>query len=310
MQVCLTAAVWVLATLTAAAQHIPLGLDAYRPAPADNPLTAESIEAGRRLFFDRRLSRDESMSCASCHDPAAAFTDGRPTAIGVNGRIGPRNSPTLINLAYGTRLFWDGRLLTLEQQVIMPIANPLEMDLDVATAARRVGLSSSALARALASYVRSILSANSRFDQFTAGERNALTPVEQAGLELFRGKARCTTCHVGPTLSDDRVHNTGIAWRDGGLQDPGAGSGRFKTPTLREITRTAPYMHDGSLATIDEVIDYYDRGGNRHDLLDREVKPLALSAGEKAQLKSFLQSLGANAPASPDAVIAHRAANP
>lgn len=291
MRAGVAAAVWVIATLAAAAQHVPLGLDAYRPTPSDNPLTAESIELGRRLFFDRRLSRDASISCASCHDPAAAFTDGRATAVGVDGRIGPRNSPTLINLAYARRLFWDGRLLTLEQQVVMPIANPLEMDLDVATAAQRVGLSSSAVARALASYVRSILSANSRFDRFAAGDRGALTAEEQAGLGLFRGKARCTTCHVGPTFSDDDVHNTGIAWRDGRVQDAGAGDGRFKTPTLRQLTRTAPYMHDGSIAAIDAVIDYYDRGGNRHDLLDREMKPLALSPDEKAQLKAFLFSL-------------------
>lgn len=291
MRALITAAVWVLATLTAAAQPIPLGLDAYRPAPADNPLTGEGIEAGRRLFFDRRLSRDESISCASCHDPATAFTDGRATAVGVGGRIGSRSSPALINLAYATRLFWDGRPLMLEQQVLMPIANPLEMDLDVAAAAQRVGLTSSALARALASYVRSIQSANSRFDQFVAGDRTALTVEERAGLDLFRGKARCTTCHVGPTLSDDRVHNTGIAWRDGRLIDAGAGDGKFKTPTLREITRTAPYMHDGSIATLDAVIDYYDRGGNRHDLLDPEMRPLQLTPVDKAQLHAFLQSL-------------------
>lgn len=291
MRALITAAIWILATQTAAAQPIPLGLDAYRPAPADNPLTAEGIEAGRRLFFDRRLSRDGSISCASCHDPAIAFTDGRATAVGVGGRIGARSAPALLNLAYATRLFWDGRPLTLEQQVLMPIANPLEMDLDVATAAQRVGLTSSALARALASYVRSILSANSRFDQFVAGDRTALTVDEQAGLELFRGKARCTTCHVGPTLSDDRVHNTGIAWRDGRLTDVGAGDGKFKTPTLREITRTAPYMHDGTVPTLEAVIDYYDRGGHRHDLLDPEMRPLQLTSVEKAQLHAFLRSL-------------------
>lgn len=291
MRALITAVVGVLATLTAAAQRAPLGLDAYLPTPADNPLTVESISAGRLLFFDRRLSRDESIACASCHDPAIAFTDGRAAAIGVDGRSGPRSSPALINLAYATRLFWDGRPLTLEQQVLMPIANPLEMDLEVDTAARRVGLTPSGLATALASYVRSILSGNSPFDRFVAGDRTALTAEEQSGLELFRGKARCTTCHVGPTLSDDRVHNTGIAWRDGRIADAGAGDGKLRTPTLREITRTAPYMHDGSIATLDAVIDYYDRGGNRHDLLDPEMRPLQLTPAEKAQLHAFIQSL-------------------
>ncbi len=291
MRACLVAAVWALLCLTAAAQQIPRGLDRFLPVPTDNPMSAKTLELGRRLFFDRRLSRDESISCGSCHQPENAFTDGRGKAVGVGGRVGARNAPALLNLVYATRLFWDGRVIRLEEQVVMPISDPREMDLAVDVAAARVGLSTTELAKALASYVRSILAGDSRFDRFVEGDRTALSDDEQAGLKLFRGKARCTSCHLGPTLSDDRLHNTGVAWRDGRFLDDGAGDGKFKTPTLREIGRTAPYMHDGSAATLQAVIDYYDRGGNRHEVLDPEVHPLGLSAEEKSQLHAFLLSL-------------------
>jgi cytochrome c peroxidase len=243
----------------AAAVTVPLGLDLYLPAPEDNPLTAKKIELGRRLFFDRRLSRDGSVSCSTCHDPEGTFSDGQPTAVGVYGRKGRRNSPALVNRGYGRLFFWDGRVTTLEEQVLKPIEDPNEMDLALAEAAARVGLAPGEIARALASFVRSILSGNSPFDRYTNGEGSALTPEQRAGLQLFRGKANCTACHVGPNFTDERLHNTGVAWRDGRFTDAGAGQGNFKTPTLREIARTAPYMHDGSLATLEEVIEYYDR---------------------------------------------------
>lgn len=291
-----TTLVWAAVCATIAAQQVPLGLDLHVPTPVENPTTADKIAIGRGLFFDRRLSRDGSISCATCHDPARAFTDGRAIAVGIEGRVGRRHSPSVVNLAYATRFFWDGRVTSLEEQVLMPIEDPNEMDLPVMTAATRVGLSRIELAHALASFVRSILVGNSRFDRFVAGDRAALEPREQAGLEVFRGKGNCTSCHVGPTLSDDRLHNTGIAWRDRRLIDEGGGAGRFKTPTLREITRTAPYMHDGSIATLDEVIDYYNRGGNRHPMLDAEIRPLQLSDQEKADLRAFLTALSSATP--------------
>lgn len=277
--------------LLAAAVTIPLGLDLYLPVPDDNPLTAESIDQGRRLFFDRRLSRDGSISCSSCHDPERAFSDGRTLAVGIFGRIGKRNSPALINRGYGRSFFWDGRISTLEEQVLKPIQDPNEMDLTLEEASSRVGLAANEIARSLASFVRSILSGDSPFDRFLNGDHNALTPEQKQGLQVFRGKGNCTACHVGPSFTDERLHNTGIAWRDGKLADAGAGRGDFKTPTLREIARTAPYMHDGSLATLEDVVEYYDRGGNRSPGLDAELRPLHLSAYEKHTLIAFLRCL-------------------
>ncbi len=279
--------------LLVAAVAIPLGLDLYLPVPEDNPITVEKIELGRRLFFDRRLSRDGSVACSSCHDPERAFSDGRAIAVGVFGRKGRRNAPALINRGYGRLFFWDGRSVSLEEQVLKPIEDPKEMDLPLTEAAVRVGLAPEKISRSLASFVRSILSGNSRFDRFVNGERAALSAKEQAGLLLFRGKANCVACHVGPNFADEELHNTGIAWHDGRFADAGAGQGNFKTPTLREVVRTGPYMHDGSFATLEEVIDYYDRGGNSNPYLDRELHPMHLSAEEKANLALFLRSLSA-----------------
>ena len=165
------------------------------------------------------------------------------------------------------------------------------MDLPLSEAAARVNLAPGEISRALASYVRSILSGDSPFDLYINGDQAALTPEQHTGLQIFRGRANCTACHVGPNFTDERLHNTGVAWRDGGFTDPGAGQGNFKTPTLREIARTAPYMHDGSIATLEQVIDYYDGGGNKNPLLDSEVRTLTLSAEEKRNLVSFLRSL-------------------
>ena len=270
---------------------IPLGLDLYLPVPEDNPLTAEKVEQGRRLFFDRRLSRDNSLSCSTCHDPERAFSDDRAVPVGVFGRTGRRNSPALINRGYGRSFFWDGRAASLEEQVLKPIEDPNEMDLPLAEATARVGLAPEEISRALASFVRSILSGESPFDRYINGDRAALTPEQQAGLQVFRGKANCTACHVGPNFTDERLHNTGVAWRHGRLIDIGAGQGNFKTPTLREIARTAPYMHDGSLATLEEVIEYYDRGGNQNPGLDSDIRPLRLTVAEKQSLIALLRSL-------------------
>jgi cytochrome c peroxidase len=278
---------------------IPLGLDLYLPVPEDNPLTVEKIEAGRRLFFDTRLSLDGSVSCATCHDPRRAFSSRRAIPIGVHGRAGRRNAPAIVNRAYGRTFFWDGRTTSLEEQVLKPIEDPAEMGSTVDAAAARVGLTRDALARSLASYVRSILAGNSPFDRFVAGDQRALSADEQAGLRLFRGKASCTACHIGPTLSDEQFHNTGVAWADGRFQDDGragvtgrdADRGAFKTPTLREVARTAPYMHDGSLRRLEDVIEFYDRGGRPNRGLDSEIRPLRLTGTEKRSLVAFLRAL-------------------
>ena len=279
--------------------NIPLGLDLYMPVPEDNSLTAEKIELGRRLFSDRRLSRDGSIACSSCHEPERAFSDGRSIPVGVFGRQGRRSAPALINRGYGRAFFWDGRSPSLEEQVLKPIQDPNEMDLTLDEASSRVNLDSAAIAGALASYVRSILSGDSPYDRFVNGERTALSPEQQAGLQVFRGKGNCIACHVGPNFSDEKLHNTGVAWRDGRLTDDGrfgiSGNerdrGAFKTPTLREIARTAPYMHDGSLATLEAVVDFYDDGGRPNSNLDPEIHPLHLPAKEKEALVVLLKSL-------------------
>jgi cytochrome c peroxidase len=275
---------------------IPLGLDLYLPTPIDNPLTAAKVVTGRRLFSDRRLSRDGSVACASCHDPAAAFADGRTVSAGVFGRRSSRNAPALINRGYGRLFFWDGRVKSLEEQVLEPIQNPNEMDLTLEEATRRTGIDARTMASALATYVRSILSGDAPYDRFIHGSRHALTPEQQAGMRVFRGKGNCVTCHIPPTFSDEQLHNTGVAWREPlagspRFADPGAGRGTFKTPALRDVARTAPYMHDGSIATIERVIDFYDAGGRPNPALDPEVRPLNLSAEEKSALAAFLGSL-------------------
>lgn len=278
---------------------IPLGLDLFMPIPDTIPVTAEKVEMGRRMFFDRRLSADGTVSCASCHQPDRAFSDPRPVSIGVFGRRGHRNAPTLINRGYGRVFFWDGRTTTLEDQVKRPIENPLEMGASVAGAAARVGQRPVDLVNSLASFVRSILAGNSNFDRFVSGDRTALTDEELRGLGVFRGKGNCTACHSGPTFSDESFHNTGVAFRNGRFIDDGRlgvtgltqDRGAFKTPTLREVSATAPYMHDGSVSTLAGVVDFYDRGGVPNPALDPGIRPLRLTNAEKRSLSAFLGSL-------------------
>jgi len=185
--------------LLLAALVIPLGLDLYMPVPEDNPITAEKNELGRRLFNDRRLSRDGSIACASCHDPDRAFSDERPVAVGILGRVGRRNAPALINRGYGRAFFWDARARTLEEQVLQPIEDPNEMDFSAAEAAARVGLTTQQLSHALASYVRSILSGDSPYDRYVNGDRTALSMHQQEGLKIFR-RSRTRMKWISPSM--------------------------------------------------------------------------------------------------------------
>ena len=297
--------------LAAAAVVIPLGLGVSMPLPASNPLSPEKIETGRRLFADTRLSRDGTIACTSCHDPERAFTKPEAVSPGVFGRRGRRNAPTVLNRAWGRVFFWDGRAATLEEQVLKPIEDPNEMDLALTEASQRVGLPTGDIAQALASYVRSLMSGDSRFDRFAAGDRSALSPEERNGLRLFQGRGNCTFCHEGPNFTDEKLHNTGVAWAsaddrtatpgrfldEGGAAIDGLPStrGAFKTPTLREVARTAPYMHDGSIATLDDVVDFYNRGGRPNPHLDPDMHPLDFSDEDKRSLVAFLRSLSGDA---------------
>jgi cytochrome c peroxidase len=294
---------------------VPIGLDRYVPAPSDNPITAQKVALGRQLFFETQLSKDGRTSCATCHQPARRFTDGRRLARGVFGREGRRNTPSILNRAYGLSAFWDGRAATLEDQVRAAVAGEQDLGLSMQEAEAVLSrdaayarafesafggrVSSTHIAQAIATFVRTRLSGGSRFDRFLTGETTALNAVERRGLELFSGRARCARCHAGPLLSDEAFHNTGVAFRDGRFQDPGraevTGSdrdrGAFKTPSLRDVARTAPYMHDGSVARLADVIDFYDRGGRPNPNLDPDIRPLRLTPGEKAALLAFLRSL-------------------
>jgi cytochrome c peroxidase len=296
------------ASVVVSSSTLPQGLDSYRPVPEGNQLSAAKIGLGRRLFRDKRLSSDGLLSCASCHDAARAFTDGRTVARGVGGGLGKRNTPTLLNRAWGSSFFWDGRSSTLEEQVLEPVFNAKELGSSpprlMAVVRHYYGaefrsvfpgeaLSTELVARALASYVRTIVGGRSAFD------RKEMDAAARRGADLFFGRARCVGCHIRPLFTDEEFHNTGVAWRSGRLLDEGrfrvtgleADRGAFKTPTLREVSRTAPYMHDGSLATLDDVVAYYDRGGERNPWLDSRVRPLGLTNGEKLDLLAFLRAL-------------------
>jgi cytochrome c peroxidase len=294
---------------------MPAALDLYMPVPESNPLTPEKVALGRRLFHDPVLSRDFTMACATCHDSRRAFSDALPRAVGMAGQVLGRHAPALLNRGYGRAFFWDGRASSLEEQALQPIQNPSEFASTLDGAVARLAQHSEYpaqfqaafgrqpnaedLGRALASYVRTILAAESPADRFMAGDASALSPQARDGLLLFRGKANCSACHVSPLFTDEQFHNTGVAWRDAKFADFGRGAttgkkedfGAFKTPTLREVARTAPYMHDGSFATLEEVIEFYDRGANPNPHLDAEIRPLKLSADEKQALLAFLRSL-------------------
>ena len=285
--------------------------EAYVQELSDPPANWSAARAalGKRLFFDTVLSRDRSMSCASCHVPDLAFTDGKKTAQGIWAVPGQRNTPTVVNRAIGSSQFWDGRARTLEEQALGPIANPDEMDLPIEQAVARLGADASyqqafthvfggeptaqRLAEALAAYERTLYSVDAPFDRFIAGEESALSAAAQRGLALFGGKARCGECHTGPNFTDEAFYSLGV----GG--DPGRAAvttrptdrGAFKTPTLREIARTAPYMHDGSMATLLEVVEYYDQGCVPHPNLPAKIGKLGLTGQEKADLVAFLESL-------------------
>ena len=278
------------------------------------PSTEAALGLGRALFFDPILSQDRTVACSSCHDPRFGFSDPVARSVGIGGQLTQRNAPTLFNRALGESFFWDGRATSLEEQVLMPISNETEMGpalepilqrlrADAGYAQRfREALggepSQQRLAVALAAFVRRLTHANSAVDRFRKGEYGVLSDDARAGMWIFESSGRCWKCHSGPNFSDESFHNTGIGVRSG-IAELGrfevsgveAERGAFKTPTLRGLSATAPYMHDGSLASLAEVVEFYRQGGHPNPDLDEELAPLELTERGARSLVAFLEAL-------------------
>lgn len=297
--------------------QIPLGLDKDEIViPKDNPLTKEKVELGKLLFFDKRLSKNNTIACASCHMPTLAFTDGQAVSTGIHRLQGGRSAPTAINRIFSQGQFWDGRAPTLEAQSVGPFVSPVEHgfanhDELVAKVKSFAGYqplfqqafggeaTTPLIGQAIASFQRTLLSGNSAYDKFgTGGDRSTLSKSAQRGLTLFLTKALCIRCHSGANFTDEKFHNLGIDW-DGDHIDLGRYTvtkdpkdiGAFKTPTLREIAHTAPYMHDGRLATLKQVVEFYNKGGIKNPHLDKTVVPLKLTEEEQEDIVVFLHAL-------------------
>lgn len=283
------------------------------PFPKDNPITAEKIAFGKRLFFDKRLSKNNDLSCATCHRPDKAFTDGLTKSIGTNGSVAMRNAPSLFNTAYSKSYMYDGEVKTLEQQVLVPIQDHLEMgtsmrevlqklskDPEYKSLARSIfnrELDAYVITRAISTYERTLVSRNSRFDKYRKGEKHALNSNEIAGWKLFSEKLYCIKCHSGPDFTNYNVVSNGLyidygldqgRYRINGLEKE---KGTFKIPSLRNVSLTAPYMHDGSVHTLKEVILHYSGGGAAHSNKSGIIKPFQLTKLEINQLESFLEAL-------------------
>jgi cytochrome c peroxidase len=332
--------------------EIPLGISPsiwQQRIPNDDPITRETVTLGKALFFDKRLSADGTVSCATCHDPANAFTDHNTVAIGVSNKVGTRNTPTILNAMFSNQLFWDGRVQSVEAQARQPLTSPFEMGMEnddaVVTRVNAIaeyrrqfrGLLGSerstieTIVKAIAAYERTQISGNSPFDRFIGGDKNAIIDAQKRGWELFKGKAKCIECHVftttSPFFTDFKFYNTGTVARGATFESlarraqeissngehsdssvlahnqefSGLGRflvtrrekdiGAFKTPTLRDVELTGPYMHDGSLKTLLDVVRFYNEGGVDNPMIDVKISRLNLSEQEMSDLVEFIRAL-------------------
>jgi cytochrome c peroxidase len=319
--------------------EVPRGLQPLTAfVPAANPMTKAKVELGRQLYFEPRISLDGTVSCATCHNPEKGWTDNLKTSVGIDGQVGGRSAPTVLNTVYGKSMFWDGRAPSLEGQAQGPPQNPIEMGKqsfqDIIERLRKISgyreqfqkvfgtdVTLDGMVKAIAAFERAFaLSGNSAYDKYNAGDMKALTDSQKRGMVLFGlrlsedddfktdvvlKKADCTSCHAGFNFTDEQFHNLGIGWdpETGKFADLGrfiiapvgaknpAEYGAFKTPTCRDVARTAPYMHDGSLATLEEVVEHYNKGGNPNPALDKDIKKLNLTAQEKADVVEFMKAL-------------------
>ncbi|MDA9506747.1 cytochrome C peroxidase [Bradyrhizobium sp. CCBAU 11386] len=288
------------------------------PFPGSNPYSEAKAALGEMLFFDPLLSGSKTRSCATCHNPSLSWGDGLAHAIGEDPKGLPLRAPSLIDVAFIEPLGWDGKFRDIESVVFGPITNPVNMNLTEADLIARLSAIPAygeAFARAfgddainrlrieaaLATFQRTIVAGESPFDRWIVGDETAISPAAKRGFDVFNGKAGCSSCHKGPSLTDGSFHDIGTA------KNEDVGRGRlfprseklryaFKTPTLRDVARRAPYMHDGSVATLEDVIELYDKGGIDRPSRSPSIKPLSLTPGEKKDLIAFLQSLTASSP--------------
>ncbi len=283
--------------------------------PQDNPMTNEKVKLGKKLFFDKQLSLTNTISCASCHIPEKAFTDGNKLSPGVHGRLSMRNTPTLLNVGYQHRLMFDGEIPSLEMQAVVPLKDTAEMANNMKTliqklehnpeyqqAARRIfnrDFDAYVLTRSLAAFQRTIVSYETPFDKFQEGNADAISQSAKRGWKLFSEKLYCTKCHDAPFFTNFKNENNGLYADYTEIEDKGryrinndsTEIGSFKIPTLRNLERTAPYMHDGSMSSISEVIAHYEKGGNGHFNQSTIIQPFVLTNQERKDLITFLLSL-------------------
>jgi cytochrome c peroxidase len=285
------------------------------PFPADNPYTLEKVVLGKKLYFDTRLSQANLLSCASCHSPAFGWGDGQPTGVGHLMKPLKRRSPTIVNAAYGAIFMWDGRADSLEEQALGPIQADVEMALSLDELVRRLkaineyvalfnaafpgeGITTKNIAKAIATYERTVISGRAPFDAWIDGDERAIPEAAKRGFTLFNTKAQCNECHSGWNFTDDSFHDIGLKTPDVGrakfLPEVEKSMHAFKTPGLREIARRGPYMHNGSMTSLEQVIEHYVTGGIVRPSRSELIKPLKLTAEEKSDLIAFLQTLNSD----------------
>lgn len=286
------------------------------PFPGDNGYSETKAQLGQMLFFDPRLSGSNWISCASCHNPGLSWGDGMPHAIGNGMKTLARRTPTILNLAWADLLMWDGRKTSLEDQAVGPMTAPAEMNATVPEIVAKLdaipayksafagvfgneGVSGKTIAQAIATYERTVVSGSAPFDRWIGGDEAAISEQAKHGFDLFAGKANCTACHSGWDFTDHGFHDIGMPDKDVGRAEwlkLTSMEHAFKTPTLRDVARRAPYMHDGSMPNLAAVIEHYDQGGLQRPSLSDEMHPLHLTEAEKQALVAFMQTLTAPNP--------------
>jgi cytochrome c peroxidase len=298
---------------------VPLGLPPL-PVPDDNPITPEKVELGRMLYFDTRVSKDGTVSCATCHDPKMAWAEHEPTSTGIRNQRGGRNSPSVINAAYAPAQFWDGRAASLEEQATGPVENPIEMGHSMKALVAQLsaipeyqrrfrqvfgtGVTKRGFAQAIAAFERTVLSGDSPYDRYMAGDKQALGEAQRRGLDLFRDN--CAVCHAPPLLSNYQYYNAGVGSEQANADEGRKrvtgrprDAGKFRVPSLRDVAATAPYFHDGSVKTLEEAVALMAGGGKDNPNLSAQLKAVResqLTEQDRQDLVEFLKALSGKYP--------------